>query len=582
MLRWYVHRLIKAHGPNSLIIACHDETDRIQAEEVTSDFGIYIPLCAGATPLQALGEVAAVFPGLPLAYFHVEAVFAPSDLLDRVLAHHRQHENNFTFVSDLPSQLTPEVVDSALILTLARVNYGPSIPSVREAVMRLGRVRADLRAEPFQAAAFYAPPKLTKAFAMVNRDDATRAQQVLSGLPEDYAFEAIERWPSTTFEPVDFGFKIQPPRCDRPRVLFVSPSCAYAGAEECLRGLVQELGRMGFQQTAVLGAEGLLAARLRETGCDVITANWHFAARNGPAVNERFAKEVLDRVAPDVIYCNDDPGDAFRTAGRRHGSPIIRHIRAVTSSDGAPLGSYEDANHYIAVSDFARRQLVGAGIKPGKISVVYDGVDTDRFSPNVFDVGQMRREFDLPQNAIVVLMIARPVRQKRHDLMLDAFFHFRKSTPSARLVFVGDHGHSPYLESMRQNAWSLDLTEYVTWLPFQDDIRQIHCASDILVLPSDGDALGTCILEAMSLGRPVVVSDSGGAHELLQHETSGLVVPGGDAHALAATLRVLAEGPSLRTTFGTAARHKMLQRFTLRSHAEQVAQVLQRLDRLND
>jgi glycosyltransferase involved in cell wall biosynthesis len=162
------------------------------------------------------------------------------------------------------------------------------------------------------------------------------------------------------------------------------------------------------------------------------------------------------------------------------------------------------------------------------------------------------------------------------------FFHFQQKTASARLVFVGDYGNSCYLESLRRKVISLQLAERVTWLPFQDDIRRIHCACDVLVLPSDGEALGTCVLEAMALGKPVVVSDAGGTHELLQHETSGLVVPGGNAHALAVALQSLAERPAMRSNLGDRARHSVIERFTLRSHAERVARVIRQTDSLID
>jgi glycosyltransferase involved in cell wall biosynthesis len=117
----------------------------------------------------------------------------------------------------------------------------------------------------------------------------------------------------------------------------------------------------------------------------------------------------------------------------------------------------------------------------------------------------------------------------------------------------------------------------IHWLPFQDDIRQIESAADIAVLPSDEEPLGTCILEGMSLELPVVMSDSGGTHELIEEGISGFSFRGGDAKALARVLCRLAGNPGLRTGLGREARRRIEQRFTLRHHAEQVAAVLARL-----
>jgi len=120
----------------------------------------------------------------------------------------------------------------------------------------------------------------------------------------------------------------------------------------------------------------------------------------------------------------------------------------------------------------------------------------------------------------------------------------------------------------------LGLKYRFTWLPFQEDIREIETAADILVLPSDEEALGLCIMEAMSLAIPVVVSDSGGSTELIENGISGLTMSGGDAASLADCMRHLAQNVTLRGEMGRNARLRIRTMFSLEKHAAQVGHFL--------
>src|SRR5262249_17632420 len=96
LLRWFVERLVERHGSGSLLIACQDPSDRSLAEQVLGDLRVFVALCGGETLLEALGELSRAFPESHLAFFHLEMMFAPSDLLDRVCAHHEEHGADFT------------------------------------------------------------------------------------------------------------------------------------------------------------------------------------------------------------------------------------------------------------------------------------------------------------------------------------------------------------------------------------------------------------------------------------------------------------------------------------------------------
>ncbi len=110
----------------------------------------------------------------------------------------------------------------------------------------------------------------------------------------------------------------------------------------------------------------------------------------------------------------------------------------------------------------------------------------------------------------------------------------------------------------------------MTLLPFQRDIRRIEAASDVLVLCSDREPLGTCLLEAMAMELPVVVTNSGGSHELFIDGETGLITQGGDVHGLAAAIESILTNHELAHRLGKAARRYAETEYTVQNHAKAV------------
>ena len=94
----------------------------------------------------------------------------------------------------------------------------------------------------------------------------------------------------------------------------------------------------------------------------------------------------------------------------------------------------------------------------------------------------------------------------------------------------------------------------VNFLGFNPEIRDVHAASDILVLCSDGEPLGICAIEAMAMGLPVIVSDTSGIAEVITDGVDGMVFPGGDQEALTNRLRQLLSSAEVRAKLGAGAR----------------------------
>lgn len=160
-----------------------------------------------------------------------------------------------------------------------------------------------------------------------------------------------------------------------------------------------------------------------------------------------------------------------------------------------------------------------------------------------------------PSAAPVVLTVGRLVDDKAQDVLLDAFALAGDTCKDWRLAIVGEGRLYP---ALRKQAEDLGLNGRVEWLGLVRDLQGLYQSAMVFALPSRVEGTPNALLEAMSFGLPVVVSDGApGLLEVVQHEVTGLVVPVNNAAELAAALRRLASDANLRRRLGTAARERV-------------------------
>jgi glycosyltransferase involved in cell wall biosynthesis len=137
------------------------------------------------------------------------------------------------------------------------------------------------------------------------------------------------------------------------------------------------------------------------------------------------------------------------------------------------------------------------------------------------------------------------------------------------VVFVGD---GPLRQTMEARAGALGLNGTVTFLGLRNDVAEILPLFDVLVLPSLNEGMGRAAVEAMATGRPVVGSRVGGIQDLVAEGASGLLVPPGDAHALAAAVIHCLSDPAAAAAMG--------RRGQAAADAYSIDAMLEKIDRL--
>jgi len=213
-------------------------------------------------------------------------------------------------------------------------------------------------------------------------------------------------------------------------------------------------------------------------------------------------------------------------------------------------------HRYVAVSEeVARRMATCFGLSPGKLRVIYNGIDPGPFGgpPDV----RLRAALTGDPHRPLVLTLARLAPQKGLDTLVAA----AQLLPEAVFAVAGD---GPERGALEAQAATLGLADRMRFLGHRQDVPALLDSCDVLVLPSLFEGLPLAVLEAMAAGKPVVASRIGGTDEAVLDGVTGLLVPPSDARALARAVREVLSDPPLARRLGAAGRARVQAEFSAR------------------
>jgi glycosyltransferase involved in cell wall biosynthesis len=221
--------------------------------------------------------------------------------------------------------------------------------------------------------------------------------------------------------------------------------------------------------------------------------------------------------------------------------------------------AFRNSRAAVAVSEATRRDLASTlGLAPARIHLVRNGVAVRKGDP-----GPVREEFELsPPGTLLLLGVGNLVERKGYHVLLEALGLLRAGGCHVpwRLVIAGEGSERVRLEEM---ARRIGIHDRVFLPGRRDDIADLQAAADVFVMPSLWEGLPLAVLEAMFGGSAVVATRTHGIPEAIDNEETGLIVPPGDAAALAEALRRVLTDPSLRHALAGAARERALREFTI-------------------
>ena len=337
-------------------------------------------------------------------------------------------------------------------------------------------------------------------------------------------------------------------------VLQTLPALETGGVERGTVDVAAELARRGHR-SLVISAGGALAAELAAHGTRHY--NWPIGRKSPVTLLlagrlRRFLREekvdvlhARSRLPAWISYLawkNMPAGDRPLFITTVHGPYRVGRYSAVMTR----------GQRVIAVSRYIYDYVLAnyPGTDPGKISVIHRGVDPQRF-PRGYDPGgdwleRWRSDHPQLQDKALVTLPGRITRWKGHADFIGIVGALRQSGANVHGLVAGGAAarRRSFLQELKLLTSRLGLERDITFLGTRSDLREVMCVSDIVLsLANVPEAFGRTALEALSLGRPVVAYDHGGAGEVLEElQPEGLVEPG-NTGAAAAKIRAFLDTP---------------------------------------
>lgn len=357
------------------------------------------------------------------------------------------------------------------------------------------------------------------------------------------------------------------------RVWYVINGEHYSGAERVQDLLALRLPAFGYQPEFVCLRPDLFPRMRSSTATPLATLPMRGRWDLSPA---RRLADRLSREEVALLHAHT-PRAALITARacKRAKVPWVYHVHSPAARDStagfknrmtALVERYciRGAAAVITVSESLRRDMAAAGYDPARLHVVHNGVP----------VAETPRRTDPPRGCWVLGTTALFRPRKGTEVLLRALARLRDWDLPVRLTAVGPFETREYEAGLKRLTHELRLDYAVEWLGFRRDVGERMRCMDLFVLPSlFGEGLPMVVLEAMSLGVPVIASAVEGIPEAIRDGRDGVLVPPRDPDALASAVARFIRGELDWSAMARSARSRQQECFSDLSMARGTARV---------
>ena len=298
--------------------------------------------------------------------------------------------------------------------------------------------------------------------------------------------------------------------------------------------------------------------------------------------------ELLHELQPDIVHAHTPKAGLLGMISATLAAAPVRiyHLRGLPFETAkgwkrsllitTELVSCTLAHRVIAVGHHVRDTAIQIGVcRQEKIKVLGNGsgqgVDIERFDPERFGAKerrQIRADFGIPDDALVIGFVGRIVRDKGVITLAEAWKELREEFPNAHLFIVGPFETRDPVPDVVRAELTDDPRVHLTG--FVSDTVTAYAAMDIFTLPTYREGFPNAPLEAAAMGLPTVVSDIAPCREAIQDNVTGSCFSVGDTTELKRTLRRYLADATLRRDHGAAGRARVLRDFDSRRLREEI------------
>jgi L-malate glycosyltransferase len=347
------------------------------------------------------------------------------------------------------------------------------------------------------------------------------------------------------------------------KVAMVAAGELFGGAERQILTLSVALRELGCEVQAFVGFEHLLAAKLRESGVE--TSVVPLDGRYKLAFAAHLQRELNARRIRCIHLHNYQPAILLGARGRARGTGVVKTEHGMPELTGASALETLKLRGYRALECWSLRRLRATVVYVTAEMQARSRADHARLATMVIPNGiaplsreSTQRPPTFAQDRLNVVLVGRLEAVKGLPHAVRAL----KEPNAPARCHLHIIGTGPQADFLRAEIEALGLEEWVTLGGFTDRPLDFIAHADALLLPSMHEGLPYVVLEAMSLGTPVLASAVGGIPEIVRHDVNGLLFEPARPAAIAAALRRLAEEPTLREQLAAAATLTVRERYS--------------------
>ncbi len=356
-------------------------------------------------------------------------------------------------------------------------------------------------------------------------------------------------------------------------ILHIYQNSKIGGVQQQLLSLLKAYSRERFNPIfCCLGPKEEIGKEIEGTGIEFIPLNKLRYNRFSPGIVlelYRLMKKKQIHVVRTHRYRSNLYG---RLAAFLAGVPvIIASVHDNYRTDKRPMRRIMNrilskiTDKIVAVSEDVKEDIIRYDrIDPSKIEVIPNGIDVERFNPekNTTDI---RKEFSLEEDDIVIGFIGRIVPAKGLEYLLDALPYLKGEFKSIKLLIVGE---GSLVEELKERAKKNNIFDNILFTGKRRDIPEILASINIFVMPSIAEGLPNALLEAMAMGKPIVTTEVGGIPEIVKNGFNGLLVPPRDTVSLSKAIKELISNDRLAAKLGQAARDLVHDNLSIKAIAQ--------------
>lgn len=348
------------------------------------------------------------------------------------------------------------------------------------------------------------------------------------------------------------------------------------GGQISLLGLLKRLNRGKYHPVVVCPAVGSLYDELKRIGVETHIVRMN-TLRN---LNFLLWVKTINRLVQlikskkiQIIHSNGSRATIFGgIAARLTKTPLIWHVRIVNSDKLLDRLLARLASKIIVISKAVSRRFNWLKNKEDKVVLVYNGIDLERFKPNV-GIRKVRGE-SLSSKTPMVVTVGRLDWYKGHKYLLEAAEKIVQTLPDARFLIVGDGGYRKRLENQVKQ---LNLDENVIFTGNRKDIPEILAGIDLFVLSSVSEGFGRAVAEAMACAKTVVATKAGGLSEVVEDGITGRLVSPKNSTALAEAIIELLKDKKKAENMGIAGRKRVEKLFSIERNVKSIEELYEKI-----